>query len=87
MHWRMSEVTHMNRKMLTVQEFANAVGWSPSTVRQKIWHRELEYVKLGRSVRFKPETVQRLIEQGTVPALEGGRSTAPNRESREPVVV
>lgn len=70
--------------MMTVREFANTVGWSPSTVRQKIWHRELEYVKLGRSVRFKPETVQRLIEQGTVPALEGGKASSTNPGNREP---
>ena len=77
----------MNTKMLTVREFANAVGWSPSTVRQKIWHRELEYVKLGRSVRFKPETVQRLIDRGTVPALEDGKSSSANPGGREPVAV
>jgi excisionase family DNA binding protein len=63
------EITVTN-KLLTVEEFANAVGWKPSTVRQKIWRRELEYVKVGRSVRFKPETAHQLIEQGTVPALE-----------------
>ncbi len=60
----------MNRKLLTVQEFAEVVGWKPSTVRQKIWRREVEYVKLGRSVRLKAETAQALIERGTVPALE-----------------
>jgi excisionase family DNA binding protein len=57
-------------KLLTVNEFAAQVGWKPSTVRQKIWRRELEYVKLGRSVRLKPETAQTLIERGTIPALE-----------------
>jgi excisionase family DNA binding protein len=62
--------TTVSNKLLTVEEFADAVGWKPSTVRQKIWRRELEYVKLGRSVRFKPETAHRLIEQGTVPALQ-----------------
>ena len=66
----MTEDSRMNNKLLTVQEFAAAVGWKPSTVRQKIWRRELEYVKLGRSVRFKPETAEKLIERGTVPALE-----------------
>jgi excisionase family DNA binding protein len=60
----------VNNRLLTVKEFADAVGWKSSTVRQKVWRRELEYVKLGRSVRFKPETAHRLIEQGTVPALE-----------------
>lgn len=56
--------------MLTVEEFANEVGWKPKTVRQKIWRRELEYVRIGRSIRFKPETAEKLIERGTVPALE-----------------
>lgn len=60
----------MNPKLMTVDEFAAAVGWKPSTVYQKIWRRELEYVKIGRSVRFKPETAQKLIDAGTVPALE-----------------
>lgn len=56
----------MFRRLLTVNEFATAVGWKPSTVRQKVWRREIEYVKLGRSVRFKPETAERLIESGTI---------------------
>jgi excisionase family DNA binding protein len=58
------------RKLLNVAEFADAVGWKPATVRQKVWRREIEYVKVGRSVRFKPETAQKLIERGTVPPLE-----------------
>ena len=60
----------MNNKLLTVQEFAVAVGLKPSTVRQKVWRREIDYVKIGRSVRFKAETAEKLIERGTVPALE-----------------
>jgi excisionase family DNA binding protein len=58
-------------KLLNVEEFAAAVGWKPATVRQKVWRREIEYVRMGRSIRFKPETAQKLIERGTVPALEG----------------
>ncbi len=57
-------------KLLTVDEFANEVGWKPKTVYQKVWRREIEYVRMGRSIRFKPETAKKLIEQGTVPALE-----------------
>lgn len=60
----------MNNKLLNVEEFAAAVGWKPATVRQKVWRREIDFVRMGRSIRFKPETVQRLIERGTVPALE-----------------
>ena len=57
-------------ELLSVQEFAAAVGLKPATVRQKVWRRQIEYVKIGRSVRFKWSTVQRLIERGTMPALE-----------------
>jgi len=59
-----------NRRLLTVEEFAAATGWKPSTVRQKVWRREIEYLKMGRSIRFKPETVDKLIEAATIPALE-----------------
>jgi excisionase family DNA binding protein len=58
-------------RLLTVEEFARATGWKPSTVRQKVWLRQLDYVKLGRSIRFKEETLQKLIEQSAVPALKG----------------
>jgi len=57
-------------KLLNVREFADSLGWKPATVRQKVWRREIEYIKIGRSIRFKPETAQKLIERGTVPALE-----------------
>jgi excisionase family DNA binding protein len=56
-------------KLLTVEEFAAATGWKASTVRQKVWRREIDYLKMGRSIRFKQETVDRLIERATVPAL------------------
>jgi len=55
--------------LLTVAEFAELTGWRTSTVRQKVWRREIEFVRMGRCIRFRPETVERLIEEGTVPAL------------------
>ena len=61
-------MSHTN--LLTVEEFAAAIGWKPSTVYQKVWRREVEFVLIGRSIRFKPETADRLIEAGTVPALD-----------------
>jgi excisionase family DNA binding protein len=63
-------IGNMNNKLLNVDEFAAAVGWKPATVRQKVWRRQIDFVRMGRSIRFKPETVQKLIERGTVPALE-----------------
>jgi len=61
---------YVSNKLLNIEQFAAATGMKPSTVRQKVWRREIEYVKIGRSVRFKPTTADKLIEQCTVPALE-----------------
>jgi excisionase family DNA binding protein len=61
-------VTH--RRPLNVKELAEATGWKESTVRQKVWRREIEYLKIGRCVRFRPETVERLLDEATVPAIE-----------------
>jgi excisionase family DNA binding protein len=58
------------KPLLNVEQFATAVGLSPKTVRQKIWKREIEFVRVGRCIRFRPETAEKLIEQGTVPARE-----------------
>lgn len=57
-------------KLLNVKEFAEEVGWKPATVRQKVWRREIEFVRMGRSIRFKRETAEKLIQASTVPALE-----------------
>lgn len=56
---------------MTVDQFAELVGWKPSTVRQKVWRREIEFVRMGRSIRFRPETAEQLIKEGTVAALSG----------------
>jgi excisionase family DNA binding protein len=58
------------RGLMTVEEFAESVGLKPATVRQKIWRREIEFVRIGRAIRFKPETAEKMIEAGTVRPLE-----------------
>jgi excisionase family DNA binding protein len=60
----------VRKGLMTVEQFAEAVGLRPATVRQKVWRREIEFVRIGRAVRFKPETAEKLIEAGTVPTLE-----------------
>ncbi len=57
-------------RLLTVDQVAGMTGWKPATIRQKVWRREIDYIKLGRSVRFKEEVITRLIEGSSVPALE-----------------
>jgi len=58
------------KQLLTINEVAQMTGWKPKTVRMKVWRRELEFVRLGRSIRFREETINRLIESSIVPALE-----------------
>ena len=67
-YFRYMQGTH--RRLLTVDETAAELGLRPKTVRQKIWRREIEYVKVGGAVRIRADVVDRLIEQSTVPALE-----------------
>jgi excisionase family DNA binding protein len=55
-------------RLLNVTEAADRLGLSTATVRAWIWKREIEVVRLGRSVRIKEETLEDLIERGTTPA-------------------
>lgn len=57
-------------RLLTVEEVSRLTGWRPATIRQKVWRREIPYVKLGRSVRFKEAEISRLIEGSSIPALD-----------------
>jgi excisionase family DNA binding protein len=60
----------IRKRLLTVEEFAFALGQKPRTIRQRIWRRELPVVRLGRNVRLRAELVDDLIQEGTTPALE-----------------
>jgi excisionase family DNA binding protein len=62
--------TAIRQRLLTVDQFACLTGLKPKTVRQKIWRRDLEHVKIGRNVRLRAELVDELIERGTVPAVD-----------------
>ncbi len=56
--------------LLTTEEFAAALGLSPKTVRQWVWMRRVSFIRVGRAIRFRPETVNEIIDRGTIPALE-----------------
>jgi excisionase family DNA binding protein len=56
--------------LLNVRQVAALTGWKPATIRQKIWRREISYLKLGRNVRFKAEVIARLIADSEIPAIE-----------------
>jgi excisionase family DNA binding protein len=56
-------------KLMNIREFAEALGLSHRTVQQWVWLRRVPFVRVGRAIRFRPETVQEILESGTVPAL------------------
>lgn len=63
----------IQRNLLTTEEFAAALGLSPKTVRQWTWMRRVPFIRVGRAIRFRPETVNEIIDRGTMPALEQRR--------------
>ena len=48
-------------KLLTVEEFAEAVQISPWTVRHWICDGKITYVKIGKLVRFRRSDLERFI--------------------------
>ena len=65
--------SRVQRKLLTVEEFAAALGLSPKTIRMWVWTRRVPFIRVGRAIRFRPETVNEIIDRGTIPALEPRR--------------
>ena len=63
----------MAARLLTVKQAAEQLGLSARTVWAWIYQRKLGVVRLGRAVRISDETIQKIIERGTVPAIEGRR--------------
>jgi excisionase family DNA binding protein len=57
-------------KLRTLPEAAERLGLSVKCLRGWVWRRSITYVKVGRAVRISDETIQRIIDCGTMPALE-----------------
>jgi excisionase family DNA binding protein len=55
-------------RLLRLEEAAERLGLKLSTVRFWVWQRKIETVRVGRAVRVREEAIERLIEQGTMPA-------------------
>jgi excisionase family DNA binding protein len=61
-------------KLLAVEQAAERLGVKPSTIRSWILRREkIEVVKVGRLVRIKESSIQRFIEDNTVPPRENAQ--------------
>ena len=48
-------------KLLRIPEFAERVGYQPSTIRKKILRREIAYHKVGRIIVIPEAEVERLL--------------------------
>lgn len=62
----------MNR-LLTVAEAAEYFGTSERFPRRLIAERRIEFIKVGRHVRFREETLQAFVEANAVGAVTYGR--------------
>jgi excisionase family DNA binding protein len=56
---------HLER-LLSNGEAAELLGISPFSLRGKVSHREIKFVKFGRRVLFRKEDLMELIEKCTV---------------------
>jgi excisionase family DNA binding protein len=57
-------------RLRTLPEAAERLGLSVKCLRGWVWRRSIPYVKVGRAVRISDQTIQSIIDRGTVPALE-----------------
>jgi excisionase family DNA binding protein len=54
----------------SIRQTAARLGISEKGVRGWIYRRAIPYVKVGRAVRISDETIDDIIERGTMPALD-----------------
>lgn len=58
-------------KLLKVPEAAEMLALSQKTVWQWIGERRIGVIRLGRAVRIPQSEIDRLMREGTTPALRG----------------
>jgi len=58
----------MVRKLMTVQETAEALRIKPATVRAWVLRRKINSFRIGRAVRISAEEIDRILQEGLRPA-------------------
>jgi excisionase family DNA binding protein len=71
MEGKMSASTQRKVNLNSLPQAAEQLGVSVKCLRSWIYRRAIDYVKVGRAVRISDETIQKVIERGTMPALDG----------------
>lgn len=64
------------KKLNTITETSKELCLSPYTIRAWIRERKIGYIRLGRVIRIQSEEIERIINEGNVPA------TRPNHDRR-----
>lgn len=57
-------------RLRSLSQAAERLGVSVKCLRGWVYRRKIGYVKIGRAVRISDETIQRIIDRGTMPAIE-----------------
>ena len=60
----------IGRRLLNVREAAEFLGLDVDTIYRKSRLREIPCVKVGRTLRFDVEALERFIEQHTIETIE-----------------
>jgi excisionase family DNA binding protein len=60
--------TKRESRLLTVTEVAERLRLKEGTIRDWILKRQIPYLKIGKSIRIKPEVVERMIQEAEIPA-------------------
>ncbi len=69
------QTSRTQRKLLRIPQAVDYLGGAvkAATLRQWIWRRQIEHVHIGRAVCIPQDALDRLVDAGTVPALEQAR--------------
>jgi excisionase family DNA binding protein len=57
-------------RLRSLPQAAERLGVSVKCLRGWVYRRKIGYVKVGRAVRLSDETIQKIIDRGTMPAIE-----------------
>ena len=65
-------LTRTQRRLFRIPQAVDYLGGAvkAATLRQWIWRRQIEHVHIGRAVCIPQDALDRLIDAGTVPAME-----------------
>jgi excisionase family DNA binding protein len=64
-----AEKTPSTKRLLTITEAATYLGLSKLTLYEWVSQRKIEYVKVGRLVKFDQRQLERWIDKHTIKAL------------------